>query len=718
MGYGLWTGLRSLEYRVQIKEWKKIMKLRNLSILNSMDEKFSNGVDMDLDDIDFSDSSSIHELGEDFLQNFCKKAAMAFFNEYGLISHQINSYNDFIKNGLQKVFDSFGETIVEPAYGPKKGDEWQRASVRFGQVTLDKPSFWSGSEGREERTLLPRHARLQNMTYSARMKVNVKLEIYTQQLVKSDKFKTGKEKFIDKDVKHVDEKDIIIGRIPVMVKSDICWMKGSEKDDCDFDQGGYFLIKGAEKIFIAQEQICMKRLWVSNNQGWTVAYKSEMKRNRLIIRLEGMSKDEDIKGVEKALVVYFLSTKIPLWILFFALGVSSDKEVVNLIDYSGDNASILNILIATIHDADDQCKGFRKEKTALSHVNKLIKATQFPPEESIDKCISMYLFPSLDSSKKKARFLGYMVKCLLQAYTGHRKCENRDNFRNKRLELASELLERELKVHIAHARRRMAKTLQRDLREDRAVRQIDYYLDASIVTNGLSRAFSTGAWSHPYKRMERISGVVANLGRANPLQTMVDLRRARQQVQYTGKVGDARYPHPSHWDSLSFVVELRDKRRRKELPHQVEIKRDEQEGEGIVPDVVINPHAFPSRQTPAQLLEAALGKGIACGGLKKYATPFSTPSFDAITEQLHRAGFSKSGMERVYNGRTDHDSRWDFQDLGMIYSSTEKTLAQEFYHNSEREVISSSPYFIQLKLVQCPESGHGWTMVTRQVTYS
>lgn len=57
-----------------------------------------------------------------------------------------NSYNEFIKNGLQKAFDSFGETVVEPGYGPsKKGEgEWRYASLRFGLVTLGKPSFFYG----------------------------------------------------------------------------------------------------------------------------------------------------------------------------------------------------------------------------------------------------------------------------------------------------------------------------------------------------------------------------------------------------------------------------------------------------------------------------------------------------------------------------------------------------------------------------------------------
>ncbi|KAL4302856.1 hypothetical protein GQ457_10G002960 [Hibiscus cannabinus] len=626
----------------------------DIGMSSTATEKFANGNDMDIDEDDdemFDESFSVRELGEEFLKNFCRKAAVSFFDQYGLISHQINSYNDFVRYGLQNTFDSFGEFLIHSGYDPsKKGEgDWRHARVRFGKVTVERPTFWAVTGG-NELNMLPRHARLQNMTYSSRMKVEVELQVYTIKSVKSDKFKTGREEIVEEDIVHEEKREILIGRIPVMVGSDLCWTNEVEKADCDFELGGYFLIKGAEKIFIAQEQICLRRLWISNVQGLTIAYRSEVKRNRLIIRLVETSEVEYIKGVEKVLSVFFLSVELPVWILFFALGVQSDKEVVNLIDYGNNDSSISNILFSSIRDADGKCPNFREGKNSLNHLDKLRKETRFPPEEGVEECLRRYLFPTLHGFKQKARFLGYMVKCLLQASTGRRKCDNRDDFRNKRLELAGELLERELKVHIAHARRRMAKTLQRDLYADRSVRPIEHYLDASIVTNGLSRAFSTGAWSHHYKKMERISGVVANLGRANPLQTMVDLRKTRQQVSYTGKVGDARYPHPSHWgkvcllsttdgencglvknlattalvstnivesiveklfdsgmekvvndtsssldgkdkvflngewvgvceNSLSFAAEIRRKRRRKELPYQVEIKRDEPKGE-------------------------------------------------------------------------------------------------------------------------------------------
>lgn len=267
---------------------------------------------------------------------------------------------------------------------------------------------------------------------------------------------------------------------------------------------------------------------------------SEAKRNRLKITL-APNESEDSKG-DKILTVYFMSIEIPLWILLFALGVSSDKEAVDLIDYTVDDARVSNILFASIHAADSECESFRSSKEALKYVEKKLKNTLFPPKESAEECLSTFVFPYLRGTKKKARFLGYMVKCLLQAFTGHRKCNNKDDFRNKRLDLAGELLERELWAHLSHARKKMAKVLQKDLYADKGLRGIEIYLDASIVSNGLSRAFSTGAWCHPYNRNERISGVVGNVGRANPLQTMVDLRKTRQHVNYTGKVGDARYP--------------------------------------------------------------------------------------------------------------------------------------------------------------------------------
>jgi len=137
-------------------------------------------MDIDVKDLEEFEATTgeinLSELGEGFLQSFCKKAATSFFDKYGLISHQLNSYNYFIEHGLQNVFQSFGEMLVEPSFDvvKKKDNDWRYATVKFGEVTVEKPTFFSDDK---ELEFLPWHARLQNMTYSARIKVNVQVEV-------------------------------------------------------------------------------------------------------------------------------------------------------------------------------------------------------------------------------------------------------------------------------------------------------------------------------------------------------------------------------------------------------------------------------------------------------------------------------------------------------------------------------------------------------------
>jgi len=63
------------------------------------------------------------DMSVESLEKFCKEASRSFFDEVGLISHQINSYNEFVSHGLQELFDSLGEVIVEPAMILQRKDQ-------------------------------------------------------------------------------------------------------------------------------------------------------------------------------------------------------------------------------------------------------------------------------------------------------------------------------------------------------------------------------------------------------------------------------------------------------------------------------------------------------------------------------------------------------------------------------------------------------------------
>ena len=74
--------------------------------------------------------------------------------------------------------------------------------------------------------------------------------------------------------------------------------------------------------------------------------------------------------------------------------------------------------------------------------------------------------------------------------------------------------------------------------------------------------------------------------------------------------------------------------------------------DGIRPDIIINPHALPSRMTIGQLLETVIGKACALYGAFGDCTAFINKGskYDIFGQLLIKQGFNSSGNEILYNG--------------------------------------------------------------------
>ena len=74
--------------------------------------------------------------------------------------------------------------------------------------------------------------------------------------------------------------------------------------------------------------------------------------------------------------------------------------------------------------------------------------------------------------------------------------------------------------------------------------------------------------------------------------------------------------------------------------------------DGISPDVLINPHAFPSRMTVGMFMESITGKAAALRGSKFDGSAFVGEKMDEVKQAMESRGFKYSGKEVMYDGRT------------------------------------------------------------------
>jgi DNA-directed RNA polymerase II subunit RPB2 len=109
--------------------------------------------------------------------------------------------------------------------------------------------------------------------------------------------------------------------------------------------------------------------------------------------------------------------------------------------------------------------------------------------------------------------------------------------------------------------------------------------------------------------------------------------------------------------------------------------------EGVTPDIIVNPHAIPSRMTVGHLIECLLSKVGTLHGFAGDGTPFPRLTVDKVSSMLHARGYQRSGNEVMYNGHTGR--KLDAQIfLGPTYYQRLKHMVDDKIHARSRGPVT------------------------------
>jgi DNA-directed RNA polymerase II subunit RPB2 len=361
-------------------------------------------------------------------------------NPNNLVAHHLDSYNEFFKNGIHRIFYEnnpirFIEREQEGEASDKRNECLLYLGGRDGKsIYFGKPIIYDDNNAHY---MFPNDARLRNMTYGITVHYDVEVDF---------KYYVGGEK----KTHNLVLSKIYLGRFPIMLQSDLCILKSLSKEvrfnmgECRNDYGGYFIIDGKEKVIISQEKFADNMLYIRKNKdddiySHSAEIRSVSEDTSKAIRttaIKIVAPSPSYSNNQIVVAVPNVKKPVPLFILMRALGVVSDKDIIQfcLLDIEK-NSNFVDLFIPSIHDAN---KIFNQQ-TALEYIASFTKRGTI---SGVMEILSDYFLPHIGELNflDKAYFVGYMVFRLLKVYTKEEKPTDRDNFRFKRVELTGSLI--------------------------------------------------------------------------------------------------------------------------------------------------------------------------------------------------------------------------------------------------------------------------------------
>jgi len=514
----------------------------------------------------------------------CWTVIQSFFEAKGLVSQQLDSFDEFAGTTMQEIVSETDFISVDRNMAPEDHDgsnapvvkkRWQ---IEFGHLTISQAAMTEGDGS--TRPLYPHEARLRNLTYSSPIYLGMKKRVmvarekpagatWDEDLRRwqepedwdGQDFETFWERDPEDSQNSDEEVRVFIGKLPVMLKSKICTLRNrSEQElyafqECPFDQGGYFIINGSEKVLIAQERSAANIVQVFKKKGSPTPVVAEIrsaieKGSRLIstmqIKLYERASGANFGKTIKVGLPY-VKTDIPLVAVFRALGIVSDEDILNHICKKSDT-QMLEMLKPCLEESfaiqeREQALDFigRRGNMAGTKDRRIKYARDIMQKEFLP-----HISQEEGSETRKAFFLGYMVNRLLQVQLGRVEEDDRDHFGKKRLDLAGPLMAQVFRLKFAQLVKDIRNYLHRCVEQGREF-NITLAVKSNIITAGLRYCLATGNWGDQKKAASAKAGVSQVLNRYTYASTLSHLRRTNTPIGRDGKIAKPRQLHNTHW---------------------------------------------------------------------------------------------------------------------------------------------------------------------------
>ncbi|OII72640.1 RNA polymerase beta subunit [Cryptosporidium andersoni] len=475
-----------------------------------------------------------------------------YFRDRGLVSQQLESFNDFIMYKLQEIVDEHPPIVInpQPQYRPDEQiDTSIQYVLKFGQLSLSRPSV----EEREgvARGLWPSEARLRSLTYASPVFVDAEQKIYrihedgTQTLLHETTYSR-----------------LPLAKIPIMLRSEYCWTHNiTERElqsagECIYDQGGYFIINGMEKVLIGQERMANNFVYLfQKKQPSKYTWIAEVRSNR-----EGMQATSGfsvkLRGGSQGQVVAtlpYIRTDIPIAILFRALGVLSDKDILLRCVYDFSDSQMLAILRPSLEETFE----FSSQEVCLDFIGKRgptvgairEKRIQYA-RELLEREVLPHVGVTIGCEFRKAYFIGYMVHRLCMGALGRVPEDDRDHFGKKRLDLAGPLVAASFGQSFRKMMKDMRRLLQRNIDNGKEFDVAGVIRSASYITQTLQYQFATGNWGKDRDGKIVRTGVAQVLSRLTFASALSYLRRLNTPLGREGTLAKPRQLHNTHWGMI------------------------------------------------------------------------------------------------------------------------------------------------------------------------